>query len=174
MNLEELEGYFRGGARTLLLCSPHNPTGRVWTRQELSALAALCVEYDVTVISDEIHGDIVMPGYTHIPIMTLPGMAERTITLISATKTFNLGGMQRWLDRTKADPYPAAASFIKGYSNVSLVVNDAISWFYDVGVVAFVGFLTSLVSKAHNGSQSRYVLWVLVGSVAVIAIFALS
>ncbi len=87
---------------------------------------------------------------------------------------FDLGVAQSWLDRTLADPYPAAAAFIKGYAGVSLKVNDAISWFYDVGVVAFVGLLTSLVRKAHNGSQSRYVIWVLLGSVAVIAIFALS
>jgi multicomponent Na+:H+ antiporter subunit A len=87
---------------------------------------------------------------------------------------FDMGAVQGWLDRTLCDPYPAAASFIKGYSKISLRINDAISWFYDVGVVVFVGFLTSLVRRAHNGSQARYVLWVLAGSVAVIAIFALS
>lgn len=87
---------------------------------------------------------------------------------------FDLGVAQGWLDRTLADPYPAAASLVKRYSDASLKVNDAISWFYDVGMVLFVGLLTSLIRKAHNGSQSRYVLWVLLGSVAVIVIFALS
>jgi formate hydrogenlyase subunit 3/multisubunit Na+/H+ antiporter MnhD subunit len=87
---------------------------------------------------------------------------------------FDLGRAQAWLDRTRCDPYPAAAASIKGYANVSLKVNDAISWFYDVGIVWFVGFLSTLVKRAHNGSQSRYVLWVLLGAVVVIAIFALS
>ena len=92
----------------------------------------------------------------------------------NAEPFFDLGVAQVWLDRTLADPYPAAASFIRRYADVSLKVNDAISWFYDVGVVWFIGFLSSLIKRAHNGSQSRYVIWVLVGSVAVIAIFALS
>jgi len=87
---------------------------------------------------------------------------------------FDMGAVQRWLDETLADPYPAAARFVKGYANASLRVNDAISWFYDVGMVRFIGLLTSLVRRAHNGSPSRYVLWVLAGSVAVVAIFALS
>jgi formate hydrogenlyase subunit 3/multisubunit Na+/H+ antiporter MnhD subunit len=88
--------------------------------------------------------------------------------------SFDLGRAQSWLDRTRCDPYPAARAAFKGYAKVSLTVNDAISWFYDVGVVWFVGFLSGLVKKAHNGSQSRYVLWVLAGAVVVIAIFALS
>ena len=93
---------------------------------------------------------------------------------LQSEPAFDLGGAQTWLDRTRCDPYPAAASCVKAYSNVSLKVNDAISWFYDVGVVWFVGFLSSLVKRAHNGNQSRYVLWVLFGAVVVIAIFALS
>ena len=88
--------------------------------------------------------------------------------------SFDLGRAQAWLDRTRCDPYPAARAAFKGYAKVSLTVNDAISWFYDVGVVWFVGFLSGLVKKAHNGSQSRYVLWVLAGAVVVIAIFALA
>ena len=85
-----------------------------------------------------------------------------------------LGAALAWAEKTRLDPYPPLASLVKGYSNVSLKINDAISWFYDVAVVRFVGFLSLLVRKAHNGSQSRYVLWVLLGAVIVVVLFVLS
>jgi len=70
----------------------HNPTGRVWTMEELSGVAELVKEYDAWIVSDEIHRDIVYRGKRHIPIATLPGMEERAITVFSTSKTFNLGG----------------------------------------------------------------------------------
>ncbi len=78
----------------LLLCNPHNPTGRVFSVEELSALAELAVEFDLTVISDEIHADLVFPGSVHTPFASLPGTAERTVTLNSATKSFNIAGLR--------------------------------------------------------------------------------
>ncbi len=94
MDLDHLESCFKQGARLMFLCSSHNPVGRVWTPQELSDLASLCVRYDVVVASDEIHCDILRPGYCHTAIASLPDMEERVITLFSTTKTFNLAGMQ--------------------------------------------------------------------------------
>ncbi len=85
-----------------------------------------------------------------------------------------VGSKRSWLEATHCDPYPALARAFKGYGNVSLTVNDAISWFYDVAVVWFVGALSGIVRWAHNGNPSRYVLWVLAGVVLVIAIFSLS
>lgn len=93
LNYEDLERHFREGARVLMFCSPSNPTGRVWTFKELAELAELVCRYDVRVISDEIHRDIVLRGKRHIPIAALPGMAERTITAFSPSKTFNMGEM---------------------------------------------------------------------------------
>ena len=93
-DLHGLEEIFRQGVKVMLQCSPHNPVGRVWTREEQQALATLCVKYDVSMISDEIHADIILPGHVHTPIATLPGMEERTITGISSSKTFNLAGLQ--------------------------------------------------------------------------------
>ena len=92
-DLEDLERRFRDGAKVLLLCAPHNPTGRVWTRAELEGVARLCVQHDVTVVSDEIHRDLVYRGHPHCEIASLPGMAERTITVFSPSKTFNFGGI---------------------------------------------------------------------------------
>jgi len=80
--------------RLLLLCNPHNPSGRVLRRDELEAIAAIAIEHDLIVVSDEIWMDIVYPGHKHIPFASLgPDVAARTITLTSATKTFSLGGL---------------------------------------------------------------------------------
>jgi cystathionine beta-lyase len=81
--------------RLLLLCNPHNPTGRVFHRDELEALAELVLERDLIVVTDEIHGDLVFSGGEHIPFATLaPEIAARTVTLTSATKAFNIPGLR--------------------------------------------------------------------------------
>ena len=92
MDYADMESQFRAGVRTLVLCSPHNPTGRVWERGELEAVAALCEQYDVAVISDEIWSDIVLEG-KHIPTQSIPGMRQRTVALYAPSKTFNLAGL---------------------------------------------------------------------------------
>ena len=82
------------GGGAFLLCNPHNPTGRVFTRDELGAMAEACLAADTTIISDEIHCDLVFDGLPHIPIASLsPAIAARTITLMSAGKTFNVAGL---------------------------------------------------------------------------------
>lgn len=81
--------------RMFLLCNPHNPVGRVFTREELWAMAEACLERDVLICSDEIHCDLVYSGHTHIPIATLdPGVAQKTVTLMSPSKTFNVAGLK--------------------------------------------------------------------------------
>ena len=81
--------------RLLLLCTPHNPLGRVFERDELEALADLAIERDLVVVADEIHADIVYPGYRHIPFASLGPEAEaRTVTMTSATKSFNIAGLR--------------------------------------------------------------------------------
>ena len=72
--------------------SPQNPTGRVFTRQELGFIAELCIEHDVTVISDEVYEHLIFAPAQHIPIATLPGMFERTVTVSSAGKLFSATG----------------------------------------------------------------------------------
>jgi len=77
-----------------LLCNPHNPTGRVFDRQELEQLAEICLRHGVVICSDEIHCDIVYQGYRHIPIAALgPKVAAQTITLFAPSKTFNIPGL---------------------------------------------------------------------------------
>jgi cystathionine beta-lyase len=81
--------------RALLLCNPQNPTGRVFTRAELTRLAELAIERDLVILADEITADLVYPGHRHTPIATLgPEIAARTITLSSASKAFNIAGLR--------------------------------------------------------------------------------
>ncbi len=81
--------------KLLLLCNPHNPSGRVLRRDELEAIAAIAIECSLVVVADEIWMDVVYAGHRHIPFATLGShVAERTITLTSATKSFNLGGVR--------------------------------------------------------------------------------
>lgn len=91
-DFEDIEQHFKSGVKVMMLCSPHNPTGRVWTRNELETLSSLVIKYSVTVISDEIHRDLILPGNTHTVLADLPEMQERVITVFSGSKTFNLGG----------------------------------------------------------------------------------
>lgn len=92
-DLEDFERCARAGARLLLLCSPHNPVGRVWQRDELQALLEICARHDITVVSDEIHADLVYPGVCHTPLATLARDKVNIITAVAPSKTFNIPGL---------------------------------------------------------------------------------
>ena len=89
---DELRSAFSKKTRALILNTPQNPSGRVFTRQELTMIAELCIEYDVTVIADEVYEHLIFAPAQHIPIATLPGMFERTVTVSSAGKLFSMTG----------------------------------------------------------------------------------
>ncbi len=94
INFDLLEEQFRKGVKMLLFCHPHNPVGRVWSREELERLAELCVRYRVVVISDEIHSDLLLFGNEHIPLASInKEIADLTITCVAPSKTFNLAGL---------------------------------------------------------------------------------
>jgi N-succinyldiaminopimelate aminotransferase len=88
----ELRAAFSRRTRALILNTPHNPSGRVFTRAELTLIADLCSAYDVTVISDEVYEHLIFDAVSHIPIASLPGMFERTVTVSSAGKLFSATG----------------------------------------------------------------------------------
>ncbi|MCA1291979.1 pyridoxal phosphate-dependent aminotransferase [Paenibacillus sp. alder61] len=95
MDYDRLEELMKDGAKLLLLCSPQNPGGRVWTKEELVRLGDLCVKYDVKVVADEIHCDLVLPEHRHFPFASLSeAFAERTVTCLAPSKTFNIPGLQ--------------------------------------------------------------------------------
>ena len=95
IDFDDLEAKFKAGVKAFILCSPHNPVGRVWTKDELTRMAQLCLQYDVLIISDEIHADLVYSGNHHTPIASISKeISNQTITCMSPTKTFNLAGLQ--------------------------------------------------------------------------------
>jgi cystathionine beta-lyase len=95
IDFELLEQQARNGAKMLLLCSPHNPGGRVWKREELKRIGDICLKYNVLVVADEIHHDLVFSGHKHVPFASLSeSFAQISVTCIAASKTFNLAGIQ--------------------------------------------------------------------------------
>ena len=91
-DLEEAAAALGPRTRVLLLNTPHNPTGKVFTRSELAILAELCQQWDVVAVTDEVYERIVFDGADHVPLATLPGMWERTLTINSTGKTFSMTG----------------------------------------------------------------------------------
>jgi len=92
LDLDKLRAAFNNRTKAIVINTPHNPTGRVFTREELEGVARLCQEFNVVVITDEIYDRIIYDGREHIPMATLPGMAERTITVGGFSKTFAITG----------------------------------------------------------------------------------
>jgi cysteine-S-conjugate beta-lyase len=94
MDYDSLIAAIDGNTKMIFLSNPHNPVGRVWTPEELNKLADICVKNNILIISDEIHCDLVLPGYTHTPLASLSEeIAANTITCIAPSKTFNLAGL---------------------------------------------------------------------------------
>lgn len=104
MDLEDLANKFENSSlfptkshriKAMLLCSPHNPVGRVWKASELEMLGELCLEHKVPIISDEIHCDLLRPGLKHVATASIsPELEQNTITLMAPSKTFNLAGLK--------------------------------------------------------------------------------
>lgn len=93
MDFGAWDGMMTGRERMFLLCSPHNPGGRVWTAAELRGVAEFCVRHDLILVSDEIHHDLVFPGQKHVPMtLAAPEIADRLVMMTATTKTFNIAG----------------------------------------------------------------------------------
>ena len=125
-------GYFK--AKLVIFCNPHNPTGRMWTTEELSAVAEIVEKYNLWIISDEIHCDLIRAGKKHIPMAKVMTDYKKLITCMSASKTFNMAGLQFSniiiRDEATRDEFKAADK-IGGFVNpLSLVGQKAA---YDVG-----------------------------------------
>lgn len=94
MDFDDLESKLSPSVKMMILCSPHNPVGRVWSEADLTRLAELCLKHNVLLLSDEIHGDLVFKGHRHIPLAMLgPEIAANTVTFTAPSKTFNLAGL---------------------------------------------------------------------------------
>ena len=95
LDLVDFEEKLKQRPKAFIFCNPHNPLGKVWTRDELKVMGDLCIKYNVPIISDEIHADLTLWGYTHIPMASVSKeIAANTVTCTSTGKAFNLAGMQ--------------------------------------------------------------------------------
>ncbi|HMC13688.1 MAG TPA: pyridoxal phosphate-dependent aminotransferase [Gallionellaceae bacterium] len=93
IDFDHLEQCAADGARLLLLCSPHNPVGRVWTRDELGRIMGIARRHDLIILADEIHADLVYPGTRHTALATLANESNSIITAVAPSKTFNIPGL---------------------------------------------------------------------------------
>jgi cysteine-S-conjugate beta-lyase len=134
LDLDTLERAFAGGARAYLLCNPHNPTGTVFTREELAGVAELAAGHGVLVVSDEVHAPMTLPGATHVPYLTVAdGLA-----LVSASKAWNVAGLKSALVVAGSEEraaelgrIPAHVSYHAGHFGVLAAVaafNDDGAW----------------------------------------------
>lgn len=94
MDFIDFEEKLQAGVKAFILCSPHNPGGKVWSREDLAKIIALCEQYNVLILSDEIHSDIVFKPNKHIPTLLVAENTSNIITFYAPTKTFNLAGIQ--------------------------------------------------------------------------------
>lgn len=115
LDLDRLDALFAAGARTLLLTQPHNPWGRVFSREELEGVRDVVLKHGARVISDEIHAPLVLDGAEHVPYLSLEGTADHAVAVVAASKAFNTAGLkcaqivsgdaathQRFLDQPEA------------------------------------------------------------------------
>jgi cystathionine beta-lyase len=179
MDLDALETRLTPKTRVVFFCSPHNPGGTVWSRQEIRALASFCAEHDLILVSDEIHCDLVFGGVRHTPTMTAaPEIADRLITCVAATKTFNLAGahvgacvtsnaaLKRKLDAR------IMASGLGSYNGFGMIATEAAWRTGDAWLDALISYLTESrnlfdagIEAAAPGARSMrldatYLAWV--------------
>jgi cystathionine beta-lyase len=139
MDFDLLENQAADGAKLLLLCSPHNPGGRVWTREELTRIGDICVSHGVLVVADEIHHDLVFRGHEHIPFAGIKDeFAQISFTCIATSKTFNLAGLQ-------------AASVIIPNDELRRLYNQTIKTF-SIHMESYFG-LSSVVAGYTHGDE---------------------
>jgi cysteine-S-conjugate beta-lyase len=129
IDLDRLDDAFAAGARTLLLCNPHNPWGRVFTLAELMAIDEVVRRHDGFVIADEIHAPLALDGRTHVPYLSLPTTSAYTVAAVSASKAFNVAGL-KCAQLVATDP-----ALLSALRSVPLVANHSVS---PLGVVASV------------------------------------
>jgi cystathionine beta-lyase len=127
LDLERIEAELSAGARTVILCNPHNPWGRAFSRAELEALRDVVTRYGARVISDEIHGPLVLPGAEHVPYLTIEGTASHATTVLSASKAWNVPGLKC------AQIIAGTAKDAAALAGVPLVANHGVS---PLGIVA--------------------------------------
>lgn len=161
-----------------ILCSPHNPSGRVWKKAELSKMFEICCKHNVFIISDEIHQDIVFEGSSHIPSATIGDYDHMIVTITSATKTFNLAGLQNSFviipDEEIRKKYDTFMENIRirggnpfGYIAVEAAYTNGRPWLEKVKYIIYSNYLyakealeRSLPKVIVTPLEGTYLMWV--------------
>jgi cystathionine beta-lyase len=121
LDLDRVDAALAAGARTVLLCNPSNPWGRAFSVAELEGLRDVVTRHGARVVADDIHAPLVLPGATHVPYASLPGAAEHTTTVLSASKAFNVPGLKC------AQVVAGSAADLRALRSVPLVANHGTS-----------------------------------------------
>jgi cystathionine beta-lyase len=177
-DLDAFRAAIHDRTRAFLLCNPHNPVGRVFTREELSGMAQICLERGLPIIADEIHCDLLYPGHRHVPIASLaPEIEQRTITLMAPSKTFNLAGLKvsvavipdaKLRERFTAarGDYVQASVNILGYTAALAAYRDGQAWLDELMryLEANRDYLADYVGKhlpgvSMNAPEGTYLAW---------------
>jgi cysteine-S-conjugate beta-lyase len=143
IDLEAFERAITPRTRVFLLCNPHNPVGRVFTREELSRMAEICLRRGLVICADEVHGDLIYSGHSHVPIASLdPEIEARTITLMAPSKTYNLAGLRCALavipNQTLREKFVASrldmvqTPNILGYTAMLAAYRDGQPWLHEL------------------------------------------
>ena len=146
---DELKRAFSNRTRAIVINSPNNPTGKVFTRAELEVIASLCLQWDVLAISDEIYERIVFDGRAHVPMASLPGMADRTVTTSGLSKTYSVTG---WRIGWAISPASLTGGIRKIHDFLTVAAPTP---FMDAGVVALSMPRESYVTLAADYQSKR-------------------
>ncbi len=178
MDFDAADAAVTDRTRMVILCSPHNPGGRVWTRAELQALAAFCERHDLLLVSDEIHHDLVMPGHRHVAMpLAAPASLPRLVMLTSASKTFNIAGthcgnvilpddrLRAQFERTMTGIGISPNSFglhavTAAYSTEGAAWVDALCAYLDANRQVFDAGINAIPGLRSMALESTYLAWV--------------
>lgn len=185
LDFEKLETLLSDPLTTMMiLCNPHNPIGKIWSKEELKKIGSLCAKYGVTIISDEIHCDLTNPGKEYIPFASVsPECADISITCLAASKTFNLAGLQsaavvvpnpflrntvvRGLNSNEvAEPNCfAVTATVAAFTQGERWLNELNEYIYE-NRMCVKEFLSSLPEVHLTDNDACYVLWINISEVA--------
>lgn len=178
MDFAAADAAMDGSERMVILCSPHNPGGRVWTREELQGLADFARRHDLILISDEVHHDLVYPGHTHLPMANAaPEAEERLLMLTAPSKTFNIAGLhsgnviipdpglrERFAARMEAlaisPNSPGQVATIAAYSPEGAEWVDALMRYLDGNRQVFDAAVNAVPGLASMPLEATYLSWV--------------
>jgi cystathionine beta-lyase len=177
IDFDDFEAKLKEGAKAFIFCSPHNPLGRVWEKDELENVAKLCARYGTIIVSDEIHSDLVFSGHKHIPILNVSSVAQDMSLIATApSKTFNIAGLKvsmlivknpdlRKRIRTLLDQFHVGVSLF-GYKAAEVVYREGEKWLEELLVYLednakfAVSFLKDRLPRVGAYlPESTYLMW---------------